>query len=173
MPDEIITELWRVKDDLAREHGYDVRALAAYLQEKDCREASEGVHKRLRNGLEKAVDSGSVHVNVGLSNPSEPGRAEEVRVLVDTGATLSVLPSGLLDHLGIQRTSQRRLRGFGGVITRDTGTVNMTYDGEVAGVTAVFGEDNDPTVMGVTALESLGFNVNPVAGELTRVEMLI
>ena len=116
---------------------------------------------------------GFVHVNIGLSNPSEPGISEEVRVLVDTGATLSVLPSGLLENLGIQRTGQRRLRGFGGVITRDTGTVNMTYDGEVAGVTTVFGEESDPTVMGVTALESLGFNVNPVAGELTRVEMLI
>ena len=116
---------------------------------------------------------GFVHVNVGLSNPSEPGRVEEVNVLVDTGATLSVFPSDLLDRLGIRRTGQRRLRGIGGIITRATGTVNITYDGEVAGVTAVFGEDRDPTIMGVTALESLGFNVNPVAGQLDRVEMLI
>ena len=59
MPDEIITELWRVKDDLAREHGYDVKALAAYLQEKDRRAADESVHKGLCIGPEKAVDSGS------------------------------------------------------------------------------------------------------------------
>lgn len=32
MPDEIIEELWRIKDGIAREHGYDVRRLAAYLQ---------------------------------------------------------------------------------------------------------------------------------------------
>lgn len=116
---------------------------------------------------------GFVHVDVGLSNPSAPGSAEEVNVLVDTGATLSVFPASLLDHLGIPRTGQRRLRGFGGVITRAAGTVNLTYGGEVAGVTAVFGEEGDPTIMGVTALESLGFNVNPVAGELDRVEILI
>ena len=116
---------------------------------------------------------GFVHVNVGLSNPSEPDRSEEVRVLVDTGATLSVFHYALLDNLGIPRTGQRRLRGFGGVITRDTGMVMMTLDGEVAGVTTVFGEDSDPTVLGVTALESLGFSVDPVKGELTRVEMLI
>ena len=116
---------------------------------------------------------GFVHVNVGLSNPSEPGRSEEVRVLVDTGATLSVFPYVLLENLGVKRTGQRRLRGFGGVITRATGTVMMTLDGEVAGVTTVFGEDSDPTVLGVTALESLGFSVDPVKGELTRVEMLI
>ena len=35
MADEIIEELWRIKDDMAREHNYDIRALAAYLQQKD------------------------------------------------------------------------------------------------------------------------------------------
>ena len=32
MPDEIIEELWRAKDSIAREQGNDVRKLAAYLQ---------------------------------------------------------------------------------------------------------------------------------------------
>ena len=32
MPDEIIEELWRIKDSIAREHGNDVRKIAAYLQ---------------------------------------------------------------------------------------------------------------------------------------------
>ena len=59
MPDEIIKELWRIKDDLAREHGYDVRSLAAYLQEKERGEDSESARKRLCIGPEKAVDSGS------------------------------------------------------------------------------------------------------------------
>ena len=34
MSDEIIEELWRIKDAMAREHGYDVGRLAAYLQGK-------------------------------------------------------------------------------------------------------------------------------------------
>ncbi len=32
MPGEIIEELWSIKDGIAREHGYDLRKLAAYLQ---------------------------------------------------------------------------------------------------------------------------------------------
>ena len=32
MSDEIIKELWQVKDDIAREHNHDVRRLAEYLQ---------------------------------------------------------------------------------------------------------------------------------------------
>ena len=31
MPDEIIEELWRIKDEIFREYGYDVGSLAAYL----------------------------------------------------------------------------------------------------------------------------------------------
>lgn len=32
MPDEIIEELWGIKDSIAREQGNDVRQLVAYLQ---------------------------------------------------------------------------------------------------------------------------------------------
>ena len=43
MADEIIEELWRVKDEIAREHGYDVDRLAAYFRrrgrEREAREA--------------------------------------------------------------------------------------------------------------------------------------
>ena len=40
MPDEIIEELWRIKDDIAREHGNDVRKIAAHLQGGKLRERS-------------------------------------------------------------------------------------------------------------------------------------
>ena len=32
MTDEIIKELWHIKDDIAREHGYDLDRLAANLK---------------------------------------------------------------------------------------------------------------------------------------------
>ena len=49
----------------------------------------------------------------------------------------------------------------------------MTCDGATAGVTVVFGEQDDPPILGVTALESLGFQVGPVSGELKPSEMLL
>ena len=116
---------------------------------------------------------GFVHVDLGLSNPSDPDRVAAVKAMVDTGATLSVFPAAVLEGLGIRRMSERRLRGVGGVITRDIGNVNMSYGGVTAGVTVIFGEAGDTTVMGLTALGMLGFNVNPVAEELTQVDTLI
>ena len=42
-----------------------------------------------------------------------------------------------------------------------------------AGVTVVFGAEGDPPIMGVTALETLGFEVDPVDGKLNRIDMLV
>ncbi len=116
---------------------------------------------------------GFIHVDVDISNPAAPDVSESVRVLVDTGATLSVFPSDLLDRLRVRRIGERRFRGFAGEVTRETGLVAMAYDGAVAGITAVFGTDDDPPIMGVTALESLGYEVDPVAGKLNRIDMLM
>ena len=33
MADEIIEELWQIKDDIASEHGYDMDVLVAYLRD--------------------------------------------------------------------------------------------------------------------------------------------
>lgn len=46
MSDEIIEELWQIKDSIAREHGNDVRKLAAYLQRGNLRDHSSGTLRR-------------------------------------------------------------------------------------------------------------------------------
>ena len=59
------------------------------------------------------------------------------------------------------------------MITRNTGTVNIGYEDAEEGVTVIFGAVEDPPIMGVTTLESLGFEVEPVGEKLNRVEMLL
>ena len=34
MSDEIIKELWQIKDSIAREHGYDIERLVAHLRKR-------------------------------------------------------------------------------------------------------------------------------------------
>lgn len=84
---------------------------------------------------------GMFEVNVKLTNLAAPGRAEEVSLLVDTGATLA---------------DGRRLE-------RDITTVLLTIDGRKAPVPVAFGESGEAAVLEATALESLGLLVNPVA----------
>ena len=116
---------------------------------------------------------GFIHVDVDVSNPGNSDLRESVQLLVDTGAMLSVLPSSVLDKLDIRRMQRRRFVGFGGVVARDIGTVDMTYMGVQAGVTVIFGAEGDPLVMGVTALEVLGFEVDPVNGKLNQLDLIV
>ena len=97
------------------------------------------------------MNMGLTRVEIGISNPAGPDGERRVEVLVDTGATLSVIPRGLLEALGVTSIGRNRFRGFGGVVSRDVGGVLMSYGGSVAGVTVAFGEEGDPAVMGVTA----------------------
>ena len=82
---------------------------------------------------------GFIYVDVEVSNPANPDVSESVHALVDTGATLSIVPASVLERLGIRRRRRRRFRGFAGVVTRDTGTVNMRYREAEEGVSVIFG----------------------------------
>ena len=63
MPDEIISELWQIKDDMAREHDHDVRALAMHIQ---VHEDPSHLHTTGTNGetelpeAQKTVGSGNM-----------------------------------------------------------------------------------------------------------------
>lgn len=46
MPDELIEDLWRIKDNIAREHGYDVDALVAHLRTRERMESRRVVDLR-------------------------------------------------------------------------------------------------------------------------------
>ena len=93
--------------------------------------------------------------------------------MVDTGATFSLFSASLLERLRIQRMGQRRFHGFGGSLVRYVGSVSIAYDGETTPALVVFGHEDEPSVLGVTALETLGFQVDPVNDELHRVDLLI
>jgi len=110
---------------------------------------------------------GMFEVNVKLTNLAAPGQAEEVSLLVDTGATLSWIPREVLDRLGAIVFSRLPLElADGRRLERDVTTVLLTVDGRKAPVPVAFGEAGEAAVLGATALESLGLLVDPVAQKL-------
>ena len=115
---------------------------------------------------------GFIHVDVDVSNPASPDVSESVRVLVDTGATLSILPADMLDHLDVQRMGKRRIRSSSGVLILDTGIVTIRYCGDIAGTTAAFGADDVPPIIGSVAIMSLGYEVDSVNARLNRVDLM-
>ena len=61
MSDEIIKELWQIKDSIAQEYGYDIEALVAHLQTK----------KRTKG--QKVVDLSALKENAGQGASEELG----------------------------------------------------------------------------------------------------
>src|SRR2546427_9304504 len=74
---------------------------------------------------------GMFEVKVELANLAAPGRAEEVSLLVDTGATLSWIPREVLQKLGVTAFSKLPFSlADGRVLERDTTAVILTIDGD-------------------------------------------
>ena len=104
---------------------------------------------------------GFIHVTVEVCNPSEPENSIPIPVLVDTGETLSVLPTALLERLEIRRIQRRRVFGFAGDAERDIGTANMRYLDAEAGITVAFGEPGDTADYGRNRARSAGLQRGP------------
>jgi predicted aspartyl protease len=110
---------------------------------------------------------GMFEVKVKLTNLAAPGRAEEAWLLVDTRATLSRIPRATLERLGVQPLSRLLfLRTDGSSIEREVAGIILAMGGRSAGLTVAVGEDGESAVLGLTALEALGFDVDPVAKKL-------
>jgi len=106
-------------------------------------------------------------VAVKLANPGTPGRTAEVSLLVDTGATLSWIPRPVLENLGIQQEAEISfVLANGGEVVRPVGPVRMTIDGRSLTLPVAFCEPGEEPVLGVTALEVLGFAVDPIEKKL-------
>ena len=117
---------------------------------------------------------GFTYVTVTVAAPDSPQRGEDIELLVDTGATLSVIPRPLLERLGITPVYTQKARVFGGaVLERDVGVVLFTYNGATGGVSVLFGEEENQQVLGVTALEVMGLRVDRRSGQLERIDILM
>ena len=98
------------------------------------------------------------------------GRGEEVDLLVDTSATLLVLPRALAARLELlTRRSQSVLIAGGQRAIWPVAEVSLTLEGlDVA--TPCFIAPEGPALLGAVALESLFLGVDPVAKRLVPVE---
>ena len=110
---------------------------------------------------------GQFSVQATITHPGDANRSAEVALLVDTGATLSWIPREVLDRLGVPRLARRPfLLADGKTIQRDTAGVLMRLNGTDGMVTVVVAEGSDAHLLGATALETLGFGVDPIRQQL-------
>ena len=88
---------------------------------------------------------------------------ETVEAWVDTGASYTLLPSGMLRRLGYSPTHHRSFQlADGTVVEMGLCQVPLRVGQETAIVSCVFGEEESEPLMGATALEEFGLGVDPI-----------
>ena len=106
---------------------------------------------------------GATHVTVTIRNPAEPERTWEGLFLVDTGSTDCLVPRPHLESIGLAPKGQRVYElADGSEIRMDIKTADIEFMGEIVGGTVRYGEENAEPLLGVTALESAGIEVDPL-----------
>ena len=112
---------------------------------------------------------GIVQVTVTIRNPAEPARSWDGLFLVDTGSTDCVVPSGALRSIGLAPKGRRTYElADGREETVDITTADVEFMGEIVGATVGFGPDGVEPILGLTALESVGIEIDPVSQRLKR-----
>jgi predicted aspartyl protease len=117
---------------------------------------------------------GITYVDVQVASVADPDRAEVVEFLVDSGAVYSVVPSAVLERLGIQPLDEQTFRPANGErIRRRKGGAVFRYGERVGVADVIFGEPGDANLLGALTLEALGLSLDPLKRELREIPMLL
>ena len=117
---------------------------------------------------------GATYVDVTIRNPADPERNWTGKFLVDTGAFDSLVPGAELEAIGLRPRGRREyVLADGRPVVMDITIAELEFEGEVVGGTIVYGDEGAEPLLGVTALESGGFEVDPRNEQLKRLPAVL
>ncbi|MDE0169458.1 MAG: retroviral-like aspartic protease family protein [bacterium] len=100
-------------------------------------------------------------------------RSLGIEAMVDTGASYTVLPAGLLDQLGVERTRKLTFElADGRRQVLDVGRARVTVDGATEVTPVVFGTDGTDALLGAVTLQELALVVDSSRERLLPAETL-
>ncbi len=117
---------------------------------------------------------GLTHIRAGVANPARPTKTVKVKLLVDSGAIYSVIPSTTLRRLRIEPHSERSfMLADGTEITCRIGDATFIIDGNRGASPVIFGEKGDSALLGIVSLEALGFTLDPIRRVLRPLPLIL
>jgi clan AA aspartic protease len=111
-----------------------------------------------------------VDVRIGSEDCS---KITEVRALVDTGATLTIIPRSLAIDLGLRVTGKSRVETGAGVIELDRSRAYIEIMGRGDIIPVLISDIIDKVLIGVTTLEILELEVDPITRRLRERTLLL
>lgn len=112
---------------------------------------------------------GAVPVDVAIRNPADPSRSWRSRFLAGTGATNTVVPPECIEAVGLGSDARRtHLLADGRRVEADVAVAKIEFLGGFVGGTVVTGEPDSEPLLGSTALQSMGVEVDAARQELRK-----
>lgn len=113
-------------------------------------------------------------LRIQVGNVAKPELTETLEFLIDSGAIYSVVPTPVLERLGIQPLAEQEFSlANGSRIVRKRGGAFFKYRDRVGVADVIFGEGGDYTLLGATTLEALGYALDPLGRELRELPMIL
>ena len=104
----------------------------------------------------------AIYVDVTIRNLAERERCKSGRFLVDTGATDSLVPARWLRDIGLEPEETRSYElADGRELEIGVASARFEFMGSFTAGIVLFGDDDAEPLLGVTALESVGVEVDP------------
>ena len=117
---------------------------------------------------------GAIYVDVTIRNPADPQRSWTGKFLVNIGAFDSLVPRAHLEAIGLEPRGRREyVLADGKPISLDITIAEIEFKGEIVGGTIVYGDEDEGPLLGTTALDSGGFEVDLHNEELKRVSAVL
>jgi len=117
---------------------------------------------------------GYVRVTGRIANATNRSKSENVEFLADTGSIYTMIPESTLKRLDVEKTGVRRFKIASGETKEyPAGEAYIEIEGLGATSIVVFGPEEATYLLGVTSLELLGLQVDPLAGKLKPLELLL
>ena len=111
---------------------------------------------------------GLTHVAVSLFN-SDSKDTYDADFLVDTGTTDTMAPGSELRKIGIEPVGKDVYELANGQrVEFEYGIAKLSFMNEIIGTRILFGPDNSDPILGVLALQSAGFIVDPKNEKLRK-----
>lgn len=113
-------------------------------------------------------------LEVEVGNPTNPEVTEKLEFLIDSGAIYSVVPTPILERLGIRPLAEQEFRLADGTkVVRKKGVALFKYGDRIGGADVIFGEEGDSMLLGAFTLEALGLSLDPLRRELKPLPMML
>jgi len=117
---------------------------------------------------------GLTFLEIEVGNPANPEVTEKLDFLIDSGAIYSVVPTPVLERLGIKPLSEQEFRLANGTkIVRKKGGALFKYGDRIGVADVIFGEEGDSMLLGTFTLEALGLALDPLRRELKPLPMIL